>query len=256
MTYKPPTSKGTKFGGPNGHATIQINKDQTKVKVILHPEKEDKTGEDKVYLLAMSECPELTQSGEFRVRLDENCEKLLSLVPWEGMCRGKVLKFAAREGEEPAPKTNDKVKFPYVYFTVILKTAEPDKFRGMEIPMMVNYHFEGTVQTISGKEVEIVQYNHPNSRFHQLVEDFCDYAGVWDKGPMQWKANILPGMQKRVLDANKTFQWFMKDGYVSNLFPASLDDEPKEKTDIPEDDFDTTPTKTSVPKDDEEIPWE
>jgi hypothetical protein len=86
------------------------------------------------------------------------------------------------------------------------------------------------------------------------LEEFLSLAGAWNRGPMEWSDNILPALEKRILRADKSFSFLMKDGWIDTLYEA---DEPEESEDWEEESEE--PSKESAPEvadDEEEIDWE
>jgi len=213
MSYKPHVKKTSAFGGPSGVAKVLTKAGVNKVKVVL---------DDKEYFI--TDYPDYLTSGDWNIRLSENKDKVLSAYPANGMLKVKVSKFAAKDGEEPAPKTKVTDEYSYQYFVVILEVVSPTQYKGVEIPLMLRYHFDSFTETHGGKEVEVVEITKPRSKYTPLLMDFCDASGVWEKGPMQYKANILPTLAKRIANAGKTFQVVLKDGWVTTVF-ASMEDE-------------------------------
>ena len=61
--------------------------------------------------------------------------------------------------------------------------------------------------------------------------DFCEAVGLWDKGPMPYKPNILPAMQKRILNNDRKFQVVVKDGWVVTIFSMEHEEEDEQVTD-------------------------
>jgi len=224
MSYKPQTKRGQgSFGGPSGIATIALNKDRSKVKVTI----KSKEGEESSYIL--TEFPQYLENGTWYVRLNQDKDKFLSAYPANGMLTVKVNKFPAPEGEEPTPKLKEAnyegKAYSYQQFTVLLDVVSPEKLKGVTLPLTLRYHFDEMTEEIKGKPEQVVAYSHPNSKYTSLLMDFCDAVGFWDKGPMPFKPNILPAMQRRVLANDRKFQVVIKDGWVVTIFAIDNPDE-------------------------------
>ncbi len=227
MAYKPGMTKTKK--GPRGIGKVQVNKAKGKVRVTLV----DEDNKKEIYDLDMENCPTYVQPGEFKVSLNSDHDIMYGLHPANGMVKVKVNKFLSEEDKPPTPKTEDVVKtaeypgYSYEYFTVLLEIAQK-KFKGMIIPLRLRYHFKGALEDVQGEEKEVVWYDKPGSKYTGIVVDFCEATGVFDKGPMPWKANILPMMEKRIASLNQSFAIVLKDGWVNTIF-AGLDTEPEEE---------------------------
>ena len=227
MTYKPGMTKTKK--GPRGIAKVQLNQAKTKVRVTMVDEDEKKH----IYELDADDCPTYVQSGEFKVSLNSDQTKMYGMYPANGMLKVKVNKFLSEEDKPPAPRTEDVPKrgdynaYSYEYFTVLLEVVT-EKYVGMIIPLRLRYHFTGNLEEIKGKDVEVTWYDKPGSKYTGMVIDFCEATGVWNSGPMKWKANILPVMQKRILSQGIAFPIVLKDGWVNTIF-SDLEIEPDEE---------------------------
>jgi len=263
MTYKPGMAKSKK--GPRGIGKVQVNKAKGKVRVILVGENKKK----EIYDLDMENCPTYVQPGEFKVSLNSDHDIMYGLHPANGMVRVKVNKFLSEEDKPPTPKTEDVSKtedypaYSYEYFTVLLE-IDQKKFKGMIIPLRLRYHFKGTLEEVKKKEKEVVWYDKPGSKYTPMLVDFCEATGVFDRGPMPWKANILPMMEKRIASLNQSFAIVLKDGWVNTIFTGletEPDEEELEEEEVDEeldeetDDFDeeSEPDEEEL---DEDLDWE
>ena len=198
--------------------------------------------------------------------LNSDHDTMYGLHPANGMVKVKVNKFLSEEDKPPAPRTEDVPKtgeynaYSYDYFTVLLEVAQK-KFKGMIIPLRLRYHFRGALEEVKKKEKEVVWYDKPNSKYTGMVVDFCEATGVFDKGPMPWKANILPMMEKRIAALDQSFSIVLKDGWVNTIF-TNLDTEPDEE-ELEEEELDEEETDDfgdeSEPDEeevDEDLDWE
>ena len=256
MTYNPQMTKTKK--GPRGIGKVQVNKAKGKVRVTLLDEDEKKH----VYDLDMDDCPTYVQPGEFKVSLNSDHDKMYGMYPANGMVKVKVERFLSEEDKPPAPRTEDVPKtgeynaYSYDYFTVLLEIVDK-KYKGMIVPLRLRYHFTGGLEEIKGKEKNVVWYDKPGSKYTGMVVDFCEATGVWIAGPMPWKANILPMMQKRILSQGLAFPIVLKDGWVNTIF-SDLEIEPDEE-ELEEEETEDSFDEESEPDEeelDEVLDWE
>lgn len=210
MSYKPHVLKSSFTRGPSGVATVELSPDKKKVRISF------KEYGDK-YVLSVANCPENIRKGTWFVTLTEDKTKVLNLRPANGVFKAKVLKFPAPEGEVPTPKSkigsDGKGKtWEYQFFIVIAKLLNPE-VKDMEIPLILRYHFGKAEE--DGKDV--VAFSHPKSKYTPQLIEFCEVTGMWNKGMMPYKDNILPLMEKRILHEDKTFQVVIKNGYADSF---------------------------------------
>ena len=254
MAYKPKVVAG---GGNfvRGKGQVALSGDKTKVRVIMQVDDKERT-----YVLKVEDCPKYVQSGSFSVSLTEDGKKMYSMYPVTGMFSGKVSKFVAPDGQDPSPKTDE--KYGNQFFSILVEITDPAPAKGMIVPVRLSYNFAPVMETIQGKEVEVVGISHPKSKYTPLLVDFCDAVGLWDKGPMKYTANVLPTMQKRIFANDRKFNFVLRDGWVNTIFTmdqpltetpvkkekATIPDEPESRLD---DDFD----KDVKEQEEDEIPW-
>lgn len=203
MAYKPKTIQGQFARGNSGIATVKMSGDHKKVKVIF-----DEDGKE----LITSEFPEGLKAGKWYITLDGNNKKIFGYRPVNGVFVGKVNKFVARNDEPPTPQTHIGKDWSYKFFTILLEITKGEN-KGLLVPCMLRYHFAQAEE--DGKEV--VAYDHPKSKYTPMLMEFCDCAGVWEKGIMPFKDNILPYMEKRVMHEAKEFQFVIKNGWVDSF---------------------------------------
>ena len=222
MTYKPKTiSSG--FSGITGAAKVKFTPDKKQLKIRL-----DETG--KVYTIKYSKdtvpfknIPE----GSWMVTIAQDGSKLIGMRPIMGMFQGHVIKFPAQEGQPPTPRTSNG-EFPFQYFTVLIELTSPKNVAGMIVPFSPRYNFSEVDE--DGKAV--VGISHPKSKYTPMLMDFLDATGAWERGPIPFKDNILPILEKRILKADSTFSIVMKEGWVTTIMGESaeeteVDDEEK-----------------------------
>ena len=205
MAYKPKTVQGKYARGNSGIATVKMSGDRTKAKVIF-----EEGGKE----LITTDFPKGMKPGKWYVTLDGNNKKVFGYRPINGLFVGKVQKFIARENEVPTPQTHIGKDWSWQYFTVLLEITKGEN-KGLVIPCMPRYHFAEAEE--DGKSV--VAYDHIKSKYTPMLIEFCDVTGVWEKGPMPFKDNVLPYMEKRIMHEAKEFQFVLKNGWVDSFIP-------------------------------------
>jgi hypothetical protein len=228
--YEPKT-KSNFVRGDSGVAKVRFSTDKKKVQVLLSRE----DGSTKEFRLDSEDCPANLVAGEWVVNMTGQGDKMLSFRPVNGHFVFKVKAFASQEGKEPEPKVKDvsfvkdgkKQEYSYEYFTVLLTILSPDKYDGMDVPYVLRYHFQE--DTYEGKPV--VAYSKGGSKYTNALKEFLAITGAWELGPMPYKDNILPDLQKRILHADRTFEGTLKDGWIidGSLIAMAEPDE----TDVP-----------------------
>lgn len=247
MAYQPKT-KSNFVRGDSGEAQVIFSKDHKKVQTILHIKQGEETVEKKL-IFDRENTPENLRPGKWMISVSGQGDKIMGFRPVIGNFVVTTASFASAEHEEPKPKTKDvsfekggkKQEYSYEYFTVLLNILEPEKYKDIEIPYTLRYHFEQ--DTYEGKEV--VAYSKGGSKYTDYLKEYLNIAGAWDLGPLPYKDNVLPDLQKRILHADKKFQVTMKDGWVvpGSLIPF---DEPEE-SEVPFDVDDAATTSTPAP---------
>lgn len=258
--YKPKVVSSSSEFGIKGGAMIAWNADHSKVQITIG----DKKTVFPAKALPFTKFP----TGEYFVQLSKDEDEVLAIRPNNGMFVVKVDRFISKKDADPAPETKsynfEGKDISYQAFSVMLKILSPAEFAGMELLLSLRYNFEGVQDTYQGKEVELVAFNHPKSKYTPFLQDFCEASGVWDKGPMKWSANILPVMAKRIAQADKKFQVVVKDGWVVTIFAmpdvteSDFDDEEKveSKPDPEDDEFEAKPDVLKTEDDDDNLNWE
>jgi hypothetical protein len=120
----------------------------------------------------------------------------------------------------------------------------------------MRYHFDTINDEVKGKTFEVIGISHPKSKYTALLMDWLEAVGAWDNGPMKYKANILPDLAKRIALANKSFQFVLKDGYVTTVFSMGSESKEEEETDVSEPEPEVFDTPDVEETDDDEIPWD
>lgn len=218
--YKPKKVKSG--GGLIGAAVVElgVSKGKPAAKVTFV----DGDNEGKSFFIAKDKCPAYVQAGKWMTRLSAKGDEMYSISPINGRFRGKVLKFSAQQGKDPAPYTTtittaDKKTYSFEVFSVVLEITQ-GKCKGMPISYRLNYNFaeadDGTVGI-----------GHLKSKYTRHLERFLEVSGAWERGEMQYVDNVLPNFERRILRAAKEFDIQMMDGWVEAVYPLG-DDEVEE----------------------------
>jgi hypothetical protein len=209
MAYKPKVIQGQYARGNSGIANVKMGGDHSKVKV---------TFEEGGTELITTEFPKELKAGRWYITLDGNNKKVFGYRPVNGVFIGKVNKFVARNDEPPMPQTHIGVKgtdgknWSYTYFTILLEITKGEN-KGLIVPCVLRYHFTEAQED----EKSVVAYSHPKSKYTPMLVEFCDVSGVWEKGVMPYKDNVLPYIEKRVMHEAKEFQFVLKQGWVDSF---------------------------------------
>ncbi|MHA2329759.1 MAG: hypothetical protein ACXACR_14685 [Candidatus Hodarchaeales archaeon] len=234
--------------GERGEAQVKGDKKTIKLRF---------TESKKVYKFRRTRDTAKLKPGRYYVQLSSDETEVFSFHPWSGNFKGRVSEFVAKEGEAPVPKTKDvdfhsegkHIKYSYQYFVVLIEILDPKKNAGITIPLRLNYNF------LEAKDEEgqsIVGLMSKGNRTKDLAE-FLKITGA-DAKPMKWKDNILPTLEKRILQADKPFNFIVKDGWIDTLYEA---DTPTEDADWKDEESPTNAElEKSAPDDDDEIEWE
>ncbi len=239
MAYKPPMKKGAGYG-PQGIAKIEVNpsnKDLLRFRLYYKKWVEGQTEPQKLVLPSAEgwarisradcsdDCKDLIRSGKWWVSVNEELTKIYSIRPVEGLYEVKVEKFASPEGQPPTPKTTQG-KFPYTYFTVILVIVGGEE-KGMRIPYRLRYNFTDVYESVVDGEPlkQVVTYSKlgKNSIHTPILIDFMDITGAWTRGAMPYRDNILPNLEKRILEQGKVFKVILHEGQVKSIVGGSQD---------------------------------
>jgi hypothetical protein len=228
MAYKPKTVAGGSFGSWLT-AKVSFNPDKTKVRVV---DKETA----KEYILSAKNVPAKLTSGEWVINLSEDKKEVTNYRPVNGMFKGKVIKFAAAEGEKPAPKTKSvsfkkdgkNIEYDYLYFTAMIQITE-GACKGIEIPYVLRYNFVENDE--DGKAVVAIK---GKGKYSLALDEFLDVTGAWERGAMKWSDNVLPMFEKRILSEDRIFSFVIKKGWIDSFFAAdapSSEPDPDEEPD-------------------------
>lgn len=211
--------------GRSGKAVVKVF--PSKVKVLME-------GDEDMLVFSKADCPPVSANGIYRVTLSGDESKVNSAVPWMATCRAKFVGMVVpREGDIPAPKqhpggpakTKDGrayVMDPYMTFMPKLRiTSAP--YEGINVAVFLHYLFAD-----DGNGNLCVKGYGKNK---DLLVSFLDACGVLDMD-ITYKENVLPGLQKRILKAEKEFLINIKEGWVDYIGPApEMDDSDDEDMD-------------------------
>lgn len=217
--YKPPARKSGFTRGPQGAAIVAMSPDGKKVKVTFE---DTNIGEFK---LDRSVCPDVLVKGKCFVGMSGDKDKILSARPLNGVVRAKVKEFVSEKDKEPAPKVNAAAKYPYSYFTVLLEVVK-GAWKGAIIPVHLHYNF---CEFTDEQGRAIVGFDKMGSKTTPPLVEFFDVTGVWNKGPMPYKDNLLPLIAKRIKEVDAEFDVVMKNGYADSYIAideVGLESEP------------------------------
>lgn len=221
MAYQPRTIQGDYERGEMGVAKVQqvIVDGKKKVGVIFRPAEEGMKG--KRFVLSHSDCPENLRPGKWVVRLNGDNDEMLSFCPVDGQFEAKVERFVSSKNEEPTPKHQERTNpesgkaYSYLSFTVITKIVAPAKVKGVEIPLFLRYNFRE--DDLEGESL-VGMPEKGRGRHVDMLINFCNVTGVWERGALVWSSNILPKLEQRILRAEKTFGVIMENGWATTLF--------------------------------------
>lgn len=227
MGYKPKMKAAGGFG-PQGVAKVEVNpKDRNMIRFTLKARSWDKeTQTEKFEMLkgnvVRSDCPEdlqdMIRAGIWFISVNKDLDKIYGFRPVDGVFDVVVDRFSAQQDQPPTPKEFRGDKWSYLYFTAILRIVGGNE-DGMKIPYTLRYHFDKELEPVdqAGTKREVVAYSHPKSKYTAPLVDFMDAAGAWEKGPMPYKDNILPMLEKRIQEQKRTFKIVLRQGQVHSI---------------------------------------
>ena len=197
----------------SGKATVQIKENKVGIKF------DPVDGQSSIppIVISRDNAPEQLSPGRWVVTMNPDRTKILRITPVNGVFRGRVEKFASREGEKPSPITRtitakDGSTYTVRGFTTIIKITQ-GPYAGLTVPYYLSYNF--VEDFINGKS--LVGFKARGSRTVALME-FCDITGAWRKGEMKYSDNILPTLEDRILKEGVEFEFVMRDGYIISLY--------------------------------------
>ena len=261
--YKPPVKTSETL---NGMAKITKAKkgEQKYFRVMLTQGKgEDATTTE--HYIEPENAPAYLNAGEWRIRMSADKVKIHSAIPADAIVNAEFFDLAHREGEEPAPYKRT-TQYGDVFQFVWLWKVVDGEFEGVEIPQYLNYNFDYATDE---KGNDVVAYSHPKSKYTEQLDQTMTASGVWNKGAMAYKENILPVIKKRAIREREengakvrltisqgyviavkqlTSGWDAEEEEVETTEPTPSKPAPKSKK----------PVKQPEPEavDENEIPWD
>lgn len=161
-------------------------------------------------------------SGEVFAQLTTNKKALQNIRPLVGTYWVKVSHFAKGKNQPPAPKRyegmgrradGESFKYSYDGFTVLLEVVR-GTWEGTILPTMLRYNFtdagDGESTGIKG-----------TGKYSAQLSQFLEFAGIdFDTDSIPLSENVLPWIERTLIDRGKTFMVVVNDGYVSAFAPA------------------------------------
>lgn len=148
--------------------------------------------------------------------------KLFDVRPMTGSYFVKVSGFAKPKEQPPSPKSyegmarrQDGTSFKYAFegFTVLLDVLKGE-WKGTTIPSMLRYYF---VDAGDGESAGI----KTGGKYSQQLAQFLEFAGLdFDTDTIPLSENVLPWLEKTLVDREAVFMIVLEDGYVSAFAPA------------------------------------
>jgi hypothetical protein len=214
--YKPPVAKGSY--GTNGQVKI-VSVENGKVKFMFREQDKDGNfGETQKLIIKEEDCHPVAKVGTWACNLSTNQDRIYNLRPISGVIPAKFKEFRSRKDEAPTPQMTGG-KFPHLVFRPVFELLQKD-VEGMlvEYQWGLSYNFQEFPNEEDGKP-SIVGYSKDITKSEptQALNEFMEVCGIWERGPMAWQDNLLPKIQKRALDAAKTFMIHVEKGYVKVL---------------------------------------
>lgn len=224
--YKPPVAKGS--WGTNGQVKIAKVENGKVYFYFREQTKEGLLESVKMNPIKEEDCFPVAKLGIWAATLSTNKDKLFSVRPLSGMFDGRFKEFSAPKDEPPAPKmSGGKPEWQHLIFNPLFVLTSPD-VAGMIVKYQwgLDYAF---VDFVNDTGDHIVGYGKQldKSTHMQKVDEFMTLTGIWDHGALRWKDNILPDMQKRAIEANKSLRIIVKGSYIETLL-ADQSSEPFE----------------------------
>lgn len=209
MSYKPPRVKSS-WERIRGAATVQLHK-TGKAKVtfkdsgITHIIAAENVEADPVW------------AGRGFVEVSEDGSRFFSMRPWKGLFPAICLGIATGSNDEPVPDVRDGKWGEYLTFNALIQIAE-GKYKGATYATMFHYKFQDAdgVAALPGERGK-----SPNT---DKLEDFMFITGAWQEA-LEFSSNLLPEIDRRIVNAEQKFMIAVKDGYVDQMIEIESDDE-------------------------------
>ena len=240
MAYSPKRKATTFEPSPSGVGKISLLKGK-KLGVHFSPDNKNDWAGEKFKVSSWPDyvaSPKLLPDRQWYIRLGNDEKSIFAISPTSGMFTGRCVGFSSKEGEPPVPKTsNPHPQYgSYQFFNALIEITDGDEAC---VGMTLSYHLRYNFGEDADGLVEYTNWGSDSATHSPRLDEFLGMVGAWDKGEIQFSDNILPTLQKRILRANRSFQFVMKDGWIDTLYedneprpadPAWDDDEkPKKK---------------------------
>ena len=160
--------------------------------------------------------------GDVFAQLTRDKRKLQNIRPLTGSFWVKVSKFAKGQNQPPAPRSyegmarkDDGTSFKYSFegFTILLEIVRGN-WEGTIVPTMMRYNF---IDAGDGEATGIKGTGKYSAQLSQLLE----FAGIdFDTDTIPLSENVLPWIEKTLIDRDKTFMIVVENGYVAAFAPA------------------------------------
>lgn len=217
--YKPPYKTNETI---NGLAKVTKAKkgEERYFRVVLTTGKGDDASTTE-HFIKPANAPGYLKAGEWRVRMSSDKVKVLSAVPSDAIVTVEFADIVHREGEDPVPAKRSTQYGDVFQFTWLWRATEGE-YEGIEIPHYLNYNFD---YETDDKGNDVIAYSHPKSKYTEQLDQVLTAAGVWNKGAMAYRENILPVIKKRAVFEREEHgvkaKLTINNGYVIAVKPAS-----------------------------------
>jgi hypothetical protein len=217
--------RGGKMGFPKSQvgssptliAKLQVSREKGKVKITYFDTSES-------VILPLENCPSNICSGEkMMVKLSGDGKRMFSVYPADGMFKLTCTRLSHKDGEEPAPRTQEGKWGTYQSFIAITEIVDGD-YKGMTIPYFLRYNFGEFFQ--DGKSIVGITKMGSKSIHSPKLEEFLMVTGAnmnssGVDAPITYKDNVLPAIEKRIQAHKKVFTGVLKDGWILTLYGDS-----------------------------------
>jgi len=182
--------------------------------------RDDKTTEEKNIFCDIFDT-EINNAHVF-ASVSKDRSKLFYVRPLVGSFFVRVEGFAHPEGQPPSAKHYEGIatdrngkpfKYSYDGFTVLMKVLNGE-WKGTTLTAMLRYYFHdaGDGQT-TGIRTE--------GKYSQQLAQFLEFAGIdFDNDTIPLSENVLPWLERTLVDREKPFMIVLNNGFVDAFAPA------------------------------------